>query len=172
MCESVMETGLSLGTNMGNRLARLTEAKQQILAEHGITCTAQSPAYETDPVGVLPEFTNLNFLNAILIIETMIPIHRLLSLFQHIEQKLGRTASMVRNMPRPMDIDIIYAGRLSIKKDEVTIPHPRWAERRFVVQPLYDVRPDLHVPGQSGTVSDVLSRLTDSSKVSVFASDW
>ena len=167
-----MEIGLSLGTNMGNRLVNLSLAKKQILKLPGISYITQSQAYETEPVDVLPEFARLKFLNSILIIETAIPCQQLLLLFQQIEQNLGRVSDTTRNMPRPMDIDIIYADQLSINSSNLKIPHPKWAQRRFVVQPLCDVQPNLHIHGQAGTVSDVLSRLADSSNVSVFATDW
>lgn len=167
-----MEVGLALGSNIGDRLDHLIQVKKEILAIAGVEFIAQSPVYETEPVGVPDEFANLVFLNSILIIETCNSIHRLIGLFQSIEREMGRSPDAVRNMPRPIDIDIIYADQVRAKAEHVTIPHPRWSKRRFVVQPLSDVRPDLHIPGQSGTVSDVLSGLADKSKVAVFADEW
>jgi 2-amino-4-hydroxy-6-hydroxymethyldihydropteridine diphosphokinase len=71
-----------------------------------------------------------------------------------------------------MDIDIIYADGLQIREQHLAIPHPHWAQRRFVVQPLCDVRPDLVIPGQTGTVADVLAGLNDPHKVILFAKKW
>ena len=167
-----MEIGLSLGTNLGDRLAHLIQMKKQILAIPGVSLAAQSPVYETEPVDVPSEFCNLLFLNSVLIIETLISSHQLMNLFLFIEQKIGRVPSPVANTPRPADIDIIYAGQLHIEEDHIVIPHPRWAQRRFVVQPLSDVRPELHIPGQSATVSDVLARLQDPSRVTLFTKTW
>lgn len=167
-----MEIGLCLGANEGDRLAYLIQAKQRILALPGISLTAQSPVYETEPVDVPPEFQNILFLNSILIIETLISIRQLMSLFQFIEQQIGRVPNPVTNAPRPVDIDIIYADQLQIEEDHIVIPHPRWTLRRFVVQPLCDVRPELHIPGQSAIVSDVLAQLQDPAKVTLFTKTW
>ena len=71
-----------------------------------------------------------------------------------------------------MDIDIIYAGSLQIREQHIVIPHPCWNQRRFVVQPLSDVRPDLIIPGQTITVADVLAGLNDPHKVTLFAKKW
>lgn len=167
-----MEIGLSLGANMGDRLAQLILAKTMILALPGTRPAAQSPIYETEPVDVPPEFRHLPFLNGILIIDTPISTRQMMSMFHFIEQKVGRIPDPVANAPRPADIDIIYAGQLQIDEDRIVIPHPRWAGRRFVLQPLCDVRPDLRIPGQPGTVADVLAQLQDPGKVTLFTKAW
>ena len=167
-----MEVGLSLGSNMGDRLAHFKHAKAVILSSPGIMPAAQSPVYETEPVDVPPEFQALNFLNAILIVKTLIPLSQLMRTFQFLEQEIGRVPNTVINAPRPMDIDIIYADGLQVREQHITIPHPHWQERRFVVQPLCDVRPDLKIPGQTGTVADVLAGLSDPHKVILFAKKW
>lgn len=167
-----MEIGLSLGSNMGDRLAQLIQAKKRILDLPGLAGAAQSPVYETEPVDVPPEFSHLPFLNSVLIIETLISSRQLMGLFQVIEQRIGRIPNPVANSPRPADIDLIYAGQLQIEDDHIVIPHPRWAIRRFVVQPLCDVRPELHIPGQSGTVSEILAQLQDPGKVTLFTKTW
>ena len=167
-----MEVGLSLGSNMGDRLAHLKNAKAIILNSPGIMSADQSPVYETEPVDVPPEFQALNFLNAILIVKTLIPLSQLMRTFQFMEQKIGRVPNTVINAPRPMDIDIIYADGLQVREQHIVIPHPHWQERRFVVQPLCDVRPDLKLPGQTGTVADVLAGLNDPHKVILFAKKW
>lgn len=167
-----MEVGLSLGSNMGDRLAHLKNAKAIILDSPGIVSADQSPVYETEPVDVPPEFETLNFLNAILIVKTLIPLSQLMRTFQFMEQKIGRVPNTVINAPRPMDIDIIYADGLQVREQHIVIPHPHWQERRFVVQPLCDVRPDLVIPGQTLPVADVLAGLSDPHKVILFAKKW
>lgn len=167
-----MEVGLSLGSNTGDRLAHLKNAKTIILDSPGIVSADQSPVYETEPVDVPPEFQALNFLNAILIVKTLIPLSQLMRTFQFMEQKIGRVPSAVINAPRPMDIDIIYADGLQIREQHIAIPHTHWQERRFVVQPLCDVRPDLVIPGQTGTIAEVLAGLRDPHKVILFAKKW
>ncbi|MDD5678449.1 MAG: 2-amino-4-hydroxy-6-hydroxymethyldihydropteridine diphosphokinase [Kiritimatiellae bacterium] len=167
-----MEVGISLGSNMGDRLAHLKNAKAIILGSPGIIPVAQSPVYETEPVDVPPEFQAIHFLNAILIVKTLIPLPQLMRTFQFMEQKIGRVPSAIFNAPRPMDIDIIYADGLQIQEQHIVIPHLLWQTRRFVVQPLCDVRPDLKIPGQTGTVADVLAGLSDPHEVMVFAKKW
>jgi len=167
-----MEVGLSLGSNMGDRLAHLKQAKTMILGHPGIIPAAQSPVYEAEPVDVPLEFQALNFLNAILIVNTLIPLSQLMRTFQFLEQEIGRVPTAVFNAPRPMDIDIIYADGLQVREQHIVVPHPLWHARRFVVQPLCDIRPDLKLPGQSGTVADVLAGLSDPHKVVLFAKKW
>lgn len=169
---SNMEIGLSLGANLGNRLLQLQEAKKQIIATRGISFIVQSPVYETEPVDVPPMGQNMFFLNAVLIIETSLQIPELLSGFQRIERKLGRAPNARPNAPRLIDIDIIYADKLRIGGEGINVPHPRWFERRFVVRPLNDVRPDLVIPGQTGTVTEVLRDLSDKYRVMLFKKEW
>lgn len=167
-----MEIGLSFGSNMGDRLKHLKSAKAMILNSPGIVLAAQSPVYETEPVDVPSEFQSFNFLNAVLIVKTLIPLPQLLRTFQFMEQKIGRVPNVVPNTPRPIDIDIIYADNLQIQDSYIVIPHPQWARRRYVVQPLCDIRPDLTIPGQTGSVAEVLAALDDPHKVMVFARKW
>jgi len=169
-----MEIGLSLGSNLGNRLLQLQTAKKQIISAGGISLVAQSPVYETEPVGVPVMDTGLLFLNAMLIVETLLPAPELLSLCKRIERRQGRAPDAPPNARRPMDIDIIYAGDLRVEFKEITVPHPRWFQRRFVVQPLSDVRPDLVVPAQTATVREILRDLSDEHRVTLFlpANKW
>ncbi|MFC1497337.1 2-amino-4-hydroxy-6-hydroxymethyldihydropteridine diphosphokinase [Verrucomicrobiota bacterium] len=167
------EIGLSLGSNLGERLANLKLAKSKIAALPGTQIAAVSPVYETEPVNVQPEFSEEYFLNSVLIVESELDLHELSSLLHAIEKDLGRARNADnRNAPRIIDIDIIYAGRISIKDKKIEIPHPRWKERRFVVQPLADIRPDLQVPGDDCTVNEVLLSLPPNPKVTIFVQDW
>ncbi|MEI6970244.1 MAG: 2-amino-4-hydroxy-6-hydroxymethyldihydropteridine diphosphokinase [bacterium] len=167
-----MEIGISLGSNLGDRLANLKEAKRLLGLLAGVRVTAQSRVYETSPVDVPGEFEHLPFLNSVLLVETAIPPVVLLGMFNGIENTMGRERSTARNAPRPIDIDIIFAGHLQVAGDGVTIPHPRWAGRRFVVEPLNDVRPDMTVPGQTGTVRSLLSSLPAGHEAHVFTGEW
>jgi len=170
-----MEIGLSLGANLGNRLLQLQTAKKLIIAAGKISFIAQSPVYETEPVGVPEVDAGMFFLNAVLIVETLLPVPELLSLCKRVEHQMGRAPdSLPKNAPRPIDIDIIYAGNLRVESEGVVIPHPRWFKRRFVVQPLSDVRPDLVVPAQTITVHEILRNLSDKHRVtfSLPANEW
>jgi 2-amino-4-hydroxy-6-hydroxymethyldihydropteridine diphosphokinase len=167
-----VEVGLSLGTNVGDRLANLTEAKRRILDHTGVRLVAQSPVYETEPVGVKPEFRHLSFLNAILIVDSPCTVHECLNQLREIENDMGRRRGLDRFAPRPIDIDMIYAGTERIESGGLVLPHPHWSERRFVVQPLADVRPDLQLPGCDRTVAQILESLPRNKRVTLLTRDW
>lgn len=168
-----VEMGLSLGTNLGDRMACLSEARDRIAKLERMRIVAQSPVYETEPVGVKEKYRALLFLNAVLIVEGCWTVHECFDQLQAIETAMGRQRSLVdQNAPRPMDIDIIYAGAQRIESGGLSIPHPHWMERRFVVQPLADVRPDLILPGAAGTVRDVLAAMPRKERVMLVARDW
>ena len=154
-----METGFSLGTNQGDVLANMQEAKRRILAFPDTEWVAQSVLYETEPVGVAPEYAHLRFLNSVLVVESPCTPAEWLQRLRQIEADMGRERSADRNSPRPIDVDILYAGDECIDRGDLVVPHPRWAQRRFVVQPLADVRPNLILPGAGRTVSDILAQL-------------
>lgn len=168
-----MEIGFSLGSNRGDRVRNLRQAHQAILAEGDATEVAVSPLYETEPVDVKPEFQHLKFLNSVLVIETDRTAEDWLARTSRIEDRLGRERdARDRNAPRDIDIDIIFAGDLLIDSGGLTVPHPRWAERRFVVQPLADVRPDLLIPGQNRRVADVLKELPGADELQRLDESW
>ncbi len=166
-----MDVGFSLGSNRGNRLARLREAKRRILDTPDVALVAQSPLYETEPVGVAPEHAHLQFFNAVLIVESERGPAEWLDLLREIEYAMGRRRGDDRNAPRPIDVDIIYAGTECIDRGGLVVPHPRWAQRRFVVQPLADVRPDLVLPGAGKPVRAILGELTGE-HVTEILRDW
>ena len=167
-----MEVGLSLGSNLGDRLDNLREARRRIAALPGVRLLASSPVYETEPVGVKPEFRHLAFLNAVLIVEGAATPAEWRQATARVEMELGRVRSADKFAPRTMDIDILYVGGLCVDDGGLIIPHPRWMERRFVVQPLADVRPSLILPGAPGTVQDLLAALPDTSAVKLHAAVW
>jgi 2-amino-4-hydroxy-6-hydroxymethyldihydropteridine diphosphokinase len=82
-----------------------------------------------------------------------------------IELKMGRPSKRPRNLPRLIDLDVLYVGSLVLNNPEIMIPHPRLAKRRFVLVPLAEIAPDLIIPGQSLPVSSLLENLTDRGEV-------
>jgi 2-amino-4-hydroxy-6-hydroxymethyldihydropteridine diphosphokinase len=158
-----MEIGLSLGSNLGDRLATLRDAVTRISRLPGIRLVAAAPLYETDPVDVRPEYDSLRYLNTVIIINApdSCDLRDLSDNLHAIETALGRVRSSDRNAPRTLDIDVLYAGTLIRADGILDLPHPRWAQRRFVVQPLADVRPALQLPGETQTVSATLATLPD-----------
>jgi 2-amino-4-hydroxy-6-hydroxymethyldihydropteridine diphosphokinase len=168
-----MEIGLSLGANLGDRLASLRQARRRILALANVRLLACAPVYETEPVGVAPEHRDKPFLNTMLIVESGLPLPDLAAALADIEVALGRSrADVVANAPRSMDIDVIYADELTGDRAGLILPHPRWAQRRFVVQPLADVRPALVLPDASRPVLAVLAALPPRPAAALFAREW
>jgi 2-amino-4-hydroxy-6-hydroxymethyldihydropteridine diphosphokinase len=167
-----MEVGLSLGSNISSRLDNLKEAKRRILTLPGAKLAAQSPVYETEPVGVKPEYQHLDFLNAVLIFEGPCTVHEYFDHLKQVEDEMGRHRGLDRFAPRPIDIDMIYVGNMEIQSGGLVIPHPHWKERRFVVQPLADVRPDLVLPGSEKTVKEILASLPEAGEATLFTRDW
>ena len=164
-----MDIGLSLGSDLGDRGKNIAAAKTYISAITGVEIVAESSLYETEPVNMAIEFAQMNFLNAVIIINSDIEPLDLREQFQKIENKLGREQAKGPNKPRPIDIDIIYAGVMQIATPHLTIPHPRWRSRRFVVEPLAELRPELIIPGETLTISDILLSLPDTPKVVRYA---
>jgi 2-amino-4-hydroxy-6-hydroxymethyldihydropteridine diphosphokinase len=167
-----MEIGFSLGSNLGDRLAVLQAARDQMLAVPETQRLAQSPVYETEPVGVKPEYAQLAFLNAVLVVESETPVETWLEEIGRIETALGRVRTEDRFAPRTLDVDIVYAGDRAIGSGGLEVPHPRWAQRRFVVQPLCDVRPDRVLPGFNRSVREVLAELPADEQVELFCREW
>ena len=155
-----MRCGIALGSNLGDRLAHLRQACSAVAGMH---CAPQpplvSPVYETEPVDCEPG--DASYLNAVMEIEVTEPPLALLDALRQIEGTLGRPGPdrRLRNAPRTIDLDLLYAGDLTLATAELTLPHPRLFSRRFVLQPLADLRPGLILPGRCETIAHSLSRL-------------
>jgi 2-amino-4-hydroxy-6-hydroxymethyldihydropteridine diphosphokinase len=136
---------LSLGSNLGDRNAHLTTALDK-LEQQQIRVTARSSLYETEPhdVSEQPWFLNM----AVACETSYFPI-QLLKVLQGIERDMGRTRgpNTVRRGPRPIDLDILLVGSAVVNTPILTIPHPRMLDRRFVLEPLIEIAPDLKFPG-------------------------
>lgn len=145
---------LALGSNEGDRLATLQGAVDSIADTPGLTVLAVSPVYETDPVGG-PE--QPAFLNAVLLVDTVLSVRTLLERGHAIEDAYGRTRAEHWG-PRTLDIDVIVVGDLVVDNDDVTVPHPRAHERAFVLVPWNDVDDDAAVPGR-GPVAGLVAGL-------------
>lgn len=166
-----MRTGIALGSNLGDRLAHLRQAQAEILTSVGVAGpTLYSSAYETEPVGTDPGASP--FLNAVMEVEYDGHPTVLLDALQKIEARLGRPSKRPRNAPRPIDLDVLYVGNLVLSNEEIVIPHPRLHQRRFVLQPLAEIRPDLVLPGQQLAIADLLCTLRDPAGVDLFEKGW
>lgn len=167
-----MEYALSIGSNLGDRLEHLRQARRHIAALEGVTLLGVSPVYETEPVDVAPPHSDHTFLNTVLIMTSDTAPEIMARQMHTIEAALGRLRSGDRNAPRTIDIDMIYAGNCVIDAAGLRLPHMRWHERRFVVQPLADLRPDRILPGETRSVAMLLKSLPERPTVALFARDW
>jgi 2-amino-4-hydroxy-6-hydroxymethyldihydropteridine diphosphokinase len=166
-----VRAGLALGSNLGDRLAHLQAARALVLALPGVSAPViDAPVYETEPVG--SDSDAEAFLNTVIEVEFVVQPITLLDGLQRIEAQLGRPSKRPRNAPRTIDLDILYAGNLVLSNEEVVIPHPRLHQRRFVLAPLCDLRPDLILPGQQQSIAALLAGLNDPAKVELFAEQW
>ena len=151
--------GIALGSNLGDRMHNLRaalEALRQIASPGEPVLTA--PVYQTEPRFCPPG--SPDFLNTVVEIGFDGGPLEMLAQTRAIETQLGRTRGAERNTPRTIDIDLLYLGDEILDEGELTLPHPRIGERRFVLQPLADIRPDLVLPGETQTVAGMLAGLT------------
>ena len=134
---------LGLGSNEGDRLAALRTARDE-LGRRAVRVVAASSVYETAPQGELLD--QPDFLNACLAIETDLEPEHLLDACKEVERVLGRVAGGPRHGPRPIDVDVLLLGDLVHRSGRLTLPHPEVSTRRFVLEPLLALDPDLRLP--------------------------
>ena len=146
---------VGLGANLGERETALHRALELVAAEPGIEVVAVSSFRETEPVGYADQPA---FLNAAVAIETELSPRNLLERLLAVERRLGRTRGGPRYGPRTIDLDLLVYGDERVEERGLTVPHPRLHERRFALEPLAELEPELVVPGRGG-VSDLLAAL-------------
>ncbi len=149
--------GIALGSNLDNRLKHLQDARDLLRKLAEPESFLQAPVYQTEPVACPPD--SPDFYNTVIEFEYAGTAYDLLDATQAIEFRLGRVAVSERNAPRVIDVDILYFGDERIEGDILDLPHPRLTSRRFVLQPLADIRPDLVLPGDAATIAEHLRHL-------------
>lgn len=133
---------VALGSNLNHPEKQVEIAVEFIRGIPSTNVTAESSVYETLPLGPSDQ---PNYINQVIAVETELSAHDLLHALQAIENKMGRVRT-VRWGARIIDCDIILFGDESIQTDELTIPHPEYKNRDFVLYPLAEIRPDLVLP--------------------------
>lgn len=148
-----MRVAISLGSNLGDRRAHLDYAIDALQLD--LTGISVSPFVETQPVGVGPEHGP--YLNAVMVGDTALPARLLLERLLEIEEERGRTRPYPM-APRTLDLDLILYGSEIIREDGLTVPHPRFRERVFVLAPLAEIAPDMIDPATGKTIADLSNR--------------
>jgi 2-amino-4-hydroxy-6-hydroxymethyldihydropteridine diphosphokinase len=179
---------IALGSNLGDRLANLQSARDRIRALEGARePIVQSAVYETSPVNCEPGAQN--FYNAVIEIGFEKSADALFAALQQIERALGREritpspqssppgkggreAIGKRNVSRTIDLDLLYFGSEQRAEAALQLPHPQMTQRKFVLQPLCDIAPDLRLPGQTKNVGELLAQLQDQGKITSLRENW
>ena len=161
----LMRVGVALGSNLGDRIEHLRSGFRW-LGTISMEPVLYSHVYETAPIGC-PQGSPF-FLNAVCELATDKDVFELFQQMRDFERQRGRPVVYAKNASRPLDLDLLYAGDLVVETEELTLPHPRMCERRFVLQPLCDIRPDLALTGQTCAVSKLLASLKDDGQVQIY----
>jgi 2-amino-4-hydroxy-6-hydroxymethyldihydropteridine diphosphokinase len=155
---------LALGSNLGDRADYLKRAVDGLQA-HGVVIVRQASIYETEPkdVGEQPWF-----LNSVIEVNTTLDPLNLLVLCLAIEQRNQRVRAGTKSA-RTLDIDIIFYGTLLLRQEQLIIPHPHFAERKFVLIPMAEIAPDFTDPRSTKTIAALLRECRDSSTVRLWS---
>lgn len=153
---------IALGSNLGDRELNLLRAVAEIGRLPECRVTALSSFYETTPVGNVKQDA---FYNAALKLLTGLPPHTLLTHLLRIETDCFQRIRTVLNGPRRMDLDLLFYGTEIISEKDLVVPHPRIDERRFVLQPLSEIAPELVHPLSGITIAKLLKVLQSDEKV-------
>ena len=147
---------IALGSNLGDRAEQLRTAREQI-ASPGLRIVRASSIYETAPRDIEDQPW---FLNQVVECETDLFPRQLLARLKKIERAMGRKKRVAKG-PREIDLDILFYGDSVVKAAELEVPHPRMAERRFVLEPLAEIAPEKRHPGTRRTVKEMLAKVMD-----------
>jgi 2-amino-4-hydroxy-6-hydroxymethyldihydropteridine diphosphokinase len=150
-----MTAYIGVGANLGDRRATIERAVELLRAVPGVEVLAVSSLRETDPVGFKEQ---PRFLNGAVELETTLEPRELLDVLLRVERDLGRTREGPRLGPRTIDLDLLVYGDRRLDQPGLTVPHPRLHERRFALEPLAELAPELEIPGR-GPVAELLSGL-------------
>jgi 2-amino-4-hydroxy-6-hydroxymethyldihydropteridine diphosphokinase len=153
--------GIAFGSNLGDRLGNFRTALALLTRDLPPTAVQRSPVYATEPVDCPPG--SPEFFNAVVTFSHPMPVGQMFVRRREVEKALGRRPAALREPgePRAIDLDLLFAGDTVTRTPELTLPHPRLHQRRFVLQPLCDLHPGLLLPGLDATVAELLARLPE-----------
>ncbi len=160
-----MRCFVGLGSNLGDREAELRDALARLAAAPGVAVVAVSRLYETEPVGP-PQGA---YLNAAAALDTVLSPRALLGTLLAIEREAGRVRSGRPDEPRTLDLDLLLFGAESLDEPGLVVPHPRLAERAFVLEPLAELAGELRHPRLGASIAELAARVRSPRAVRVFA---
>ena len=153
---------IALGSNLGDRELNLLRAVSEVGRLPDSRVTALSSFYETSPVGTVKQDS---FYNAVLRLNTLLDARSLLTNLLRIENETFKRVRRIEHGPRRMDLDLLLFGDMIIHEENLIVPHPRLSERRFVLEPLCEIAPDLVPPLAGKSISELLSNLVSDETV-------
>ncbi len=157
---------IAVGSNKGDRLTFIKEALKKIDELGQISAVAS--LYQSSAYG----FTNQSdFYNSVIVLKTDMAPKQLLIELKKIEKQVGRIENF-RWGPREIDLDIILYNQRQLNYKELTIPHPDFHNRIFVLQPLAEIEPELRVPGMNKSISNLLNKCKDKTIIEILNEDW
>ena len=166
------EAAIGLGSNIGDRMAYLITAVSKMEKIAGTTLLAKSAIYETEPVEVPPEFSQLKFLNAVALFNVDLDVEAWSAAIHAIEDDMLRVREERPHTPRTIDLDLLYFGNVTMNRPHLHLPHPQCTSRRFVCKPLAELRPYLILPHETKPLSEILAELPAGPAVIPFKEMW
>lgn len=166
------EAAIGLGSNIGDRLEHLGEAIRRLCGIKGARLVCKSSVYETEPVEVPEEFFGMKFLNAVAIFDVAIDVETWSKEVHAIEDAMLRVRGTLPNTPRTIDLDLLYFGDVVMNRPHLHLPHPQCTARRFVCQPLAELRPGLVLAGERKSIAQILAGLPETPEVVLHAKKW
>ena len=157
---------IGIGSNMGDRILCCQEAIRAMSEIAGVTVIRVSSFYETAP---MPPASGDWFVNGVISVQTQLKPEALLLELRQIERSMGRATERARGSDRNIDLDLLLVGSQVVEQPDLTLPHPRLHQRRFVLAPLCELDPDFRHPVFGVTMRQLLERLSDPSLVRLLA---
>ena len=154
MNSSLVRAYVGLGSNLNDPRAQLRSALAALDAIPATCCVAYSSLYRSKPLGTVPQ---PDYLNAVAAVDTRLTPAELLRELHLIEELHGRVREAERWVPRTLDLDLLLYGDAQVQGEVLTVPHPGLPERNFVLYPLHEIAPQLHIPG-AGSLQTLLER--------------
>jgi 2-amino-4-hydroxy-6-hydroxymethyldihydropteridine diphosphokinase len=152
---------MAVGSNMGNPKANCMNGIDAFVDASESELIGRSKLYKTEPLYVKDQQW---FINAVFAVKTKRPPLELFHISKKVETEFGRDLSTQRYGPRPLDLDLLIVDDMVVRTSQLTLPHPRLHERRFVLQPFSDIAPNLNHPVLNATIQELLFSLEDENK--------